>query len=645
MCYNFGMFRPEEEKSGLEKLQERIDSNKVSVDRERRQLQDDSAPEVKSDWNNSGPSKYLFIGATKSSMIKYFFIVAAIFFLISAGFAGYVFLGGGQTISGSNVNISVTGPVSVGGGEELPLTIIIDNQNPAAMEAVNLVVEFPDGTRRVDDVSKELLRQRESVGVIDSGESVRREIRAILFGQEKETKEIAISVEYRVSGSSALLFKEKKFEIVLSSAPVTVAVDAPTEISAGLPFELTVSIASNSENVIENLLLKAEYGFGFIFSDSNPATLSGNNIWQLGDLKSGSKRTIKIRGRFEGQNEEEKVFRFTIGTADKQDEKLISTAFLTINQTIVLKKSAVGVSIALNGDTISKETITAAGSQIRADLLLNNNSVTPAESIEANAALTGSAFNRFAVTTNGYYRSTDNTIVWDKNTTSVLAQLDPGDKTSLSFNFSVLNMASLISAGITNPIMTINADINGQTITSGKRADFRSKDSKTIKISSELSLGAKLTYYDGPFQNRGPIPPKADTETFYTITLRIANAVNNASNVSVTGRLPLYARFLGVVNPQTENLVFNQLGGMIIWNIGKVPALAGFSGPAREVSFQIAVLPSVTHIGSSPLVMTDIKVVGDDDWTGEKLNSNVNDLTTDLRDDSRAKYSDGVVVK
>ena len=84
---------------------------------------------------------------------------------------------------------------------------------------------------------------------------------------------------------------------------------------------------------------------------------------------------------------------------------------------------------------------------------------------------------------------------------------------------------------------------------------------------------------------------------------------------------------------------------MIIWNIGKVPALAGFSGPAREVSFQIAVLPSVTHIGSSPLVMTDIKVVGDDDWTSEKLNSNVNDLTTDLRDDSRAKYSDGVVVK
>src|SRR3989344_1315634 len=260
------MFRPEEEKSGLEKLQERIDSNKVSVDRERRQLQDDSAPEVKSDWNNSGPSKYLFIGATKSSMIKYFFIAATIFFLISAGYAGYVFLGGGQTISGSNVNIFVTGPVSVGGGEELPLTIIVDNQNPAAMEAVNLVVEFPDGTRRVDDVSKELLRQRESVGVIDSGESVRREIRAILFGQEKETKEIAISVEYRVSGSSALLFKEKKFEIVLSSAPVTVAVDAPTEISAGLPFELTVSIASNSENVIENLLLKAEYGFGFIFS-------------------------------------------------------------------------------------------------------------------------------------------------------------------------------------------------------------------------------------------------------------------------------------------------------------------------------------------------------------------------------------------
>ncbi|MFA6273259.1 MAG: hypothetical protein WC673_02080 [Candidatus Paceibacterota bacterium] len=640
------MYHPEEEKSGLEKLQESIDSKGIGAERERRVLHDDSSPEIRGDWNNEGPSKYLFMSKpTGGSFVKYFFIAAAVFFLISAGFAGYMFLGGGQTISGNNVNISITSPVSIGAGEELPLTIIVDNQNPTAMGAVNLVVEFPTGTRQADDVSRELLRQKEDLGVIASGESVRREIRSILFGQEKETKEITISVEYRVSGSSALLFKEKKFEIVLSSAPVTLAINAPTEISAGLPFELTVSIASNSESVIENLLLKAEYGFGFIFSDSSPATFSGDNTWQLGDLKSGSKRTIKIHGRFEGQNEEEKVFRFTIGTADKQDEKLIAVAFLTTIQTVVLKKSAIEVSVALNGDTISKETIATAGSQIRADLLLNNNSVTPAENVEVDTVLTGSAFNRFAVTTNGYYRSTDSAVIWNKNIASALTQLDPGTKTSLSLNFAISDMVSLISSGITNPTMTLNTTVKGQTITGNGSSNFSTKDSKTIKISSELSLDAKLTYYDGPFQNRGPLPPKADTETFYTVTLKIANAVNDASNVTVTGRLPLYARFLGVVNPQTENVVFNQLGGMIIWNVGRVPALAGFSGPAKEVSFQIAVLPSVIHIGSSPLVISNIKITGDDDFTSEKLNSNVNDLTTDLRADSRAKYSDGIVVK
>ncbi|OHA24799.1 MAG: hypothetical protein A3D52_02000 [Candidatus Taylorbacteria bacterium RIFCSPHIGHO2_02_FULL_44_36] len=640
------MFRPKEEKSGLEKLQEKIYSNQGDVDKERREFQDDNAPAVKGDWNDGGLPKYLFMGAPiRGSLVKYFFIAAAVFFLVSAGFAGYMFLGGGQTISGNNVNISVAGPVSIGGGEELPLTIIIDNQNPAAMGAVDLVIEFPAGTRQAGDVGKEFLRQRETIGTIASGESVRREIRAVLFGQEKETKEIVVSVEYRVPGSSALLFKEKKFEIVLSSAPVAVAVNAPTEISAGLPFELVVSIASNSENVIENLLLKVEYGFGFIFSDSEPKSLSGGNTWRLGDLKPGSKRTIKIRGRFEGQNEEEKVFRFTVGTADKQDEKLIGTAFLTANQAIILKKPAVGVSIVLNGDTVSKEIVTAAGSQIRADLLLNNNSATPAESVEILAALAGSAFNRFAVTTDGYYRSTDNLVVWNKNTTAALTQLDPGAKTSLSLGLIVLDMASLISAGITNPTMIVDATVKGQTVAGGKKSDFSAKDSKTIKISSELSLDAKLTYYDGPFQNKGPIPPKTDTETFYTVTLKIANAVNNASNVSVTGRLPLYARFLGVVSPQTENLVFNQLGGMIIWNVGKVSALAGFTGSAREVSFQIAVLPSITHIGSSPLVMTNIEALGDDDFTGEKLNGGVNDLTTDLRADSRAKSLDGVVVR
>ncbi|MEK7081685.1 MAG: hypothetical protein AAB905_00540, partial [Patescibacteria group bacterium] len=612
------MFRAEEEKSGIDKLQERIDSLKGGGEKERRVLQDDSAPAVKGDWGEGEVPKYLFMGApNKNSMTKYFLSAAAVFFLISAGFAGYMFLGGGQTISGDNVNITVVGPVSVGGGEELPLTIVIDNKNPAAMEAVDLVVEFPAGTRQADDVGKEFLRQRETIGAIATGESVRREIRAVLFGQEKETKEITVAVEYRISGSSALLFKEKKIEIVLSSAPVAVAVEAPTGISAGLPFELMVTIASNSENVIENLLLKAEYGFGFIFSDSEPKSLG--RTWRLGDLKSGSKRVIKIRGRFEGQNEEEKVFRFTVGTADKKDENLIGIAFLTTNQTISLKKPAVGVSIALNGDAVAKETIAAAGSQIRADLLLNNNSATPAENVEVSAALSGSAFDRFAVTTDGYYRSTDNTVIWNKGNAAALTRLEPSAKASPSLSFTVLNMASLIGAGITNPIININAAVKGQTVADGNKSDFSANDSKVIKISSELSLDAKLTYYDGPFVNKGSIPPKADTETFYTITWRITNAVNDLSNVSVTGRLPLYARFLGTVSPQTENVVFNQLGGMVIWNVGKVSALAGFSGPTREVSFQVAVLPSVAHIDSMPLVMSDIKSAGDDDWTGEKL--------------------------
>lgn len=640
------MFRAEEEKSGLEELQEKVDSRKGGGEKERRLLQDDSAPVIQNDWGENEKPKYLFMGASnKNSMIKYFLSAAAVFFLISAGFAGYIFFGGSQTISGNNVNITVAGPVAIGGGEELPLTIIIDNQNPTAMEAVDLVVEFPVGTRQAGNVSKELLRQKENLGVIAAGESVQREIRAVLFGQEKETKKIGVAVEYRVPGSSALLFKEKKIEVILSSAPVTVAIEAPTEISAGLPFELTLSISANSANVIENLLLKAEYGFGFVLSDSEPKSLPGGNTWRLGDLKSGSKRVIKIRGRFEGQNEEEKFFRFTVGTAAQQDENLIGTAFLTINQIVTLKKPAVGVAIALNGDAVAKEIIAAAGSQIRADLLLTNNSAAPAENVEVNADLAGSAFDRFAVTTGGYYYSTNNSVIWNKNNTADLARLEPDAKLSPSLGFTLLNMASLISAGITNPIMTLNANVKGQTTTDGNKANFSANDSKTIKISSELSLNAKLTYYDGPFQNQGPIPPKADTETFYTITWRINNAVNALSNVSVTGRLPLYTRFLGTVSPQTENVVFNQLGGIVIWNVGKVPALAGFAGPAREVSFQVAVLPNVTTIGTTPLVMSDIKAAGDDDFTGEKLSDRVNSLTTDLRADAKAKQEDGKVIR
>ena len=44
----------------------------------------------------------------------------------------------------------------------------------------------------------------------------------------------------------------------------------------------------------------------------------------------------------------------------------------------------------------------------------------------------------------------------------------------------------------------------------------------------------------GTFTNTGPIPPKAEAETTYTVTWAVTNPLNNLTDVRVSAILPSY---------------------------------------------------------------------------------------------------------
>ncbi len=71
---------------------------------------------------------------------------------------------------------------------------------------------------------------------------------------------------------------------------------------------------------------------------------------------------------------------------------------------------------------------------------------------------------------------------------------------------------------------------------------------RTVKIASSAGLGAQVVRSTGPFQNTGPIPPKAEQATTYTVIWTINNTSSSIGGAQVSSGLPPYVKWVGKVD-------------------------------------------------------------------------------------------------
>jgi hypothetical protein len=593
--------------------------------------------EAPSDWNTPEPEydgpDDLRAQAGMSSLAKKFFLFALVFFVVAAGVAAYVYYQGNNIISASNIDIVITGPATIAGGEKLDLDLQIKNENSIQIEKADLNIEYPEGTRNADDVSIEQTRQYRSIGPIAPSGTASANIRAILYGEENSKQKIKAILSYRVKGSNALLEKEKEFEVFLTTAPVSIKVSSLKEVNSGQEVEFSVDLISNSPNRLNGVLLKADYGFGFTMTSASPKTTYGKDTWLLGDIRPGEKRTVKIRGKIEGQDGEERTFRFSGGIQSERNETLLEPVFVTVSQTVAIQKPFIGVELALNGDT-SPIYSSQAGRRIRADLQWINNLPLAVSNVKIQAKITGEVFNRTAVSVDqGFYRSVDNTIVWDKGEASGLALVNPGDSGRVGFEFATSNLDPATLSKFKNGELTIDVSVSGKRSESNVPEEVLSTVTKKVRLSSELAVVPRIVYTSGPFTNIGPVPAKAEKETTYTVILAVTNSTNDVRDVRVTANLPSYVKWLGKTSPESEDIAYNQTGGEIVWDVNDVPAGQGYLNQPRQVAFQISFVPSISQVDTIPVLVNSIAVDGIDRFTNAKVGSKKPDLTTRLATD------------
>ncbi len=594
---------------------------------------------VKEEWMSEEPpmSTRKKIKLTKRSMnVKKVLIASIVFFIIAVGLAFFIIHNGSNVFSLKNVDINISGPVSVKGGEEFTLNLSITNRNDNAMEYADLITEYPNGTYASFNSQKELSRTRESFGKIGPNKTVNKTISLVLFGKENTKKEIKFTLESRFEGSNAILDKTEPYDILLISSPVNLSVGVPEKTGTKQEFETIINLESNSSNTLKNLSLNINYPRGFTFISANPAPTQGKNIWKIGDMLPAGKRVIKVRGFIEGQEDAEKIFTVSVGSQDLKNESNISTVYNSDSEQIIISKPFLGLNVLING-TKTPEYILKDNRTIRFDVLWVSNSSTKITDGDIEVKLDGNIANKFSVIPDrgGFYKSLNHTIEWNSRTgENDLSVIEPGESGKVSFTLQALPLPSKGDAVFKNPELNVTVKANGnQTTDMNIPNKLSSSVSKKIKEESSLDVTPRAVYYSGPFKNTGPLPPKVNEETTYTIIFSVTNTSNKVSSTIVKTTLPTYVRWLGMVSPSKEDLSFNELDGEVIWNVGDVDAGTGSVNGAREVAFKVALTPSVSQSNRMPLLTGGITISGKDTFTGTMLESIKKGLDTNLFSD------------
>ncbi len=640
----------EHDKERIEQLRRAMYSRKLSGqihERPRRELEHDREI-VAEDWKIAEPELNKvqvaprFIGTTRA-ILKWMLLLSVVFFFGAAAFFGYYFIlgGGSHPANPGNIDILVAGPPQVAGGEPVELQITVVNRNRVPLELADLLVTFPPGTRSVADFETDLPSLRQSLGTIEPGGRRQGTISAVFAGANGQEGNVKVELEYRVQGSNAIFIANQNYTLTYTSSPLSISIDGNTQTTSGQPVQFTVSVTSNASAPTRDVVVDMTYPFGFKFTSASPAPAKGST-WALGDFAPGQRKSILVQGTLAGEQGDKRVFRIAAGTrtdktsgvstklADNTYEMKIAQAFLGLSVTTNTSQPAaqpddfepqpkVGLPIAEPGTTV---TVSIE--------YQNNLSVEIADAVIV-ARLSGLLVDGEEVRVNeGFFRSTDDTVIWDKTTTGGdLATLKPGQRGIVSFSFKMPSPKTISG----DPKIDVSVNAAGKRLSeTGVPQSLQSTARTQVRLATDLQLAAQALYAQNPFGVKGPMPPKAGQETEYALVFTVTNTTNKITNAKVTAKLPSYVRWVGSHAPRTEQLSFNQFDGTFTWMLGDIEPGAGVNGTQpRQIAISVGFTPSTSQIGDQPVLIEDVTLTGIDESTGAPTSRKAEpDVTTNL---------------
>ena len=528
------------------------------------------------------------------------------------------------------LRLEILGPTEVEVGEEVEYIVRYKNNGNIRLDEPKLIFEYPEfslpegGAQRRQEISPEKLE-----GAIYPGEEKTFKFKARLFGKEGEARIAKAWLSFKPKNLRARYESSTDLTTVIKHAPLTFEFDVPSKIEGGRDFKFSLNYFSNLDYPLTNLGIKIEYPGGFEFLESNPRSL-GKTEWDIPVLNKAEGGRIEISGRLLGDINTQKIFKATLGV-------WINDQFVPLKETsraVEIAKPNISVFQRINGQD---NYIATPGDILHYEIFFRNISEEPFTDLFLVAKLAGRPFDFESVRVeSGDFNKGDNSIIWDWREIPKLKYLGPGEEGKVEFWVNIKRDWQISGT------YDKNFSLRNSVLISNIKENFETK------INSKLVIIQKGYHHDEVFGNSGSIPPKIGEATTYTIIWQIKNYYNDLKNVKVKATLPPNVNLTGKIYPEEESskFSFDVVSREIVWNVsdgGGIPAGTGVVTSSPSIAFQVSLIPSEDQKGKTPLIISEARVIGEDQWTGSTLSSVASSIDTTLPDDSNISASQGVV--
>ena len=543
--------------------------------------------------------------------------------------SGFYMIFGSNQISADNISLSVSAPFAVAGGDVLPIQLSVTNQNAVAIESATLIINYPSGTKTADESAKDLYEERIPIDKIEAGQVFNIPVKVVLFGEENEEKQIKATIEYRVINSNGTFFKEAEPLIVkINSSPLVLRVNSVEKISSGQEMDITLTVQSNSSSPMENVLINATYPNSFSPISSEPSPVYGQNEWLIDEILPNNTYIIKIKGLVTGLASESSEIQFKAGNPKVDNQFELGSILTQTKANYTIEEPFIGVTVNINDDKDGKAILNAYDStdvvvevantlneavyDMRLELLPSGNMIR-----EGNINVT-----------NGYYDSVSRKISWEISGMPTLEQVKSGEKREFRFDIDPDESQATGAFDLSVKVFARRVNESNASEELIGTAVAEAKYSSVMKINSEIAHTA---------DDQGSIPPVANKKTEYTITLEAVAGVNDANKAVLTTSLPQYVTWLNKTDGEGK-VEFNPVSKQLVWEAGDISA-----GKSKKIMMKVSLLPSVTHIGKTLVLLEDQDLRAKDRFTEALLQVKKERLNTELSAEQGFGQDSGVV--
>ncbi|MCX6813446.1 MAG: hypothetical protein NTV77_03145 [Candidatus Azambacteria bacterium] len=561
---------------------------------------------------------------------KKILIISSVIFLAVLVLSSAVFYFWLTSFKKSLIDFNISGPTQISSGEAGTYIVSYWNNTNQILQNTTLVLRYPQDAI----VGDNKIIQNIDLGSIGIGGGGKQETTIAFIGPDKSIQKLEAVLSYKPQNTTSTFENEASKEVAMNGSALSIDFKTPETTLPNVKNVYVIHYKNNTDKVFQNVSIEATYPNEFNFVSSDQTPVKNNNTWNLGDLNPNEEGDITILGIL--KNAQNANFELAIGVVKNNRFYKFSQNSSQINLTALPLK----MDISVNGQ--SNLTVNP-GDYLQFKIHYENGAGIALSDVILKAKLNGLMYDFSSLKTSGYFNGVDSTITWNAGNLSDFKSLPPNSSGDVEFQINVKPQYIIRTFRDKNFLLQVSAVMETPTVPPSLAVKSLSVVSDlAIKINTKTELKTKGYYFDSIIKNSGPLPPKVNQSTTYTIHWQITNYSNNINNTIVKAVLPEGISWLNKkAGAGVATLEYNDRTGELTWNVGEVTAGTGALLDPYEVVFQVGLTPAANKVNMVVPILGESTLTGKDTFTGTDILVTAPALKTDLPDDSGVGLSKG----